>query len=264
MAVSQAGLIGSPFRAGLGLGLPIARTSYIRTAPLAYARPAIAAPAIAAPAIATRTIAAAPAIAAPAPVITKAAIAAPAPVITKAAIAAPAVAAPAVVAKAAPVAVAAAPAIAAPGVHATQYHAQDELRNYEFGYQNPNSARTEKGNAELGTVAGSYSYVDGHGLTQKVDYVADALGFRVTGSNGAATYSAGPAVVAAAPAIAAAPALGARLLHKRQAVTGLGYTIPTGHLATAAPVALSAQASREAILETVKLNPGHAVAYRVY
>merc|ERR1719422_2274967 len=179
VAVSQAGLIGSPFRAGLGLGLPIARTSYIRTAPLAYARPAIAAPAIAAPA----------------PVITKAAIAAPAPVITKAAIAAPAVAAPAVaapavVAKAAPVAVAAAPAIAAPGVHATQYHAQDELRNYEFGYQNPNSARTEKGNAELGTVAGSYSYVDGHGLTQKVDYVADALGFRVTGSNGAATYSA--------------------------------------------------------------------------
>merc|ERR1719245_1838210 len=245
VAVSQAGLIGSPFRAGLGLGLPIARTSYIRTAPIAYARPAIAAPAIA-----TRTIAA-PAIAAPAPVITKAAIAAPAPVITKAAIAAPAVAAPAVVAKAAPVAVAAAPAIAAPGVHATQYHAQDELRNYEFGYQNPNSARTEKGNAELGTVAGSYSYVDGHGLTQKVDYVADALGFRVTGSNGAATYS-------------AAPAVGARLLHKRQAVTGLGYTIPTGHLATAAPVALSAQASRAAILETVKLNPGHAVAYRVY
>ena len=249
MAVSQAGLIGSPFRAGLGL--PFARTSYIRTAPIAYARPAIAAPAIA-----TRTYAAAPAIAAPA-------IAAPAPVITKAAIAAPAVAAPAVVAKAAPVAVAAAPAIAAPGVHATQYHAQDELRNYEFGYQNPNSARTEKGNAELGTVAGSYSYIDGHGLTQKVDYVADALGFRVTGSNGAATYSAGPAVVAAAPAIAA-PALGARLLHKRQAVKGLGYTIPTGHLASAAPVALSAQASRAAILETVKLNPGHAVAYRVY
>ena len=34
----------------------------------------------------------------------------------------------------------AAPAIAAPGVHPTQYHAQDELANYEFGYQNPNSA----------------------------------------------------------------------------------------------------------------------------
>ena len=27
---------------------------------------------------------------------------------------------------------------------------------------------------------------------------------------------------------------------------------------------LSAPAAREAVLETVKLNPGHAVAYRVY
>jgi len=184
-------------------------------------------------------------------------------VITKAA---PVVAAaPAVAAVAAPAVVAkAAPAIAAPGVHATQYHAQDELANYEFGYQNPNSARTEKGNAELGTVAGSYSYVDGHGLTQKVNYVADALGFRVTGSNGAATYSAGPAIAAApVAAYAAAPAIAAHHLGKRQAVTGLGYTIPTGHLATAAPVAYSG-AARDAVLETVKLNPGHAVAYRVY
>lgn len=228
VAVSQAGLIASPFRAGLigstyRAALPIARTSYIRPAPVAYARTAaIAAPAIAAPAV-----------------ITKAA-----PVVA---------AAPAVVAKAAP-------AIAAPGVHATQYHAQDELANYEFGYQNPNSARTEKGNAELGTVAGSYSYVDGHGLTQKVNYVADALGFRVVGTNGAHT----PSVSAPIAAYAAAPIAGLHHLGKRQAVHGLGYTIPTGHLATAAPVALSAQASREAILETVKLNPGHAVAYRVY
>ena len=241
VAVSQAGLIASPFRAGLGL--PIAGASYIRpAAPIAYARPA----AIAAPAIATRTIAAAPAIAAPA-VAAPAVVAKAAPVVA---------AAPAIVAKAAPV--------AAPGVHATQYHAQDELRNYEFGYANPNSARTEKGNAELGTVAGSYSYVDGHGLTQKVNYVADALGFRVTGSNGAATYSAGPAIAAApVAAYAAAPAIAAHHLGKRQAVTGLGYTIPTGHLATAAPVAYSG-AARDAVLETVKLNPGHAVAYRVY
>ena len=229
VAVSQAGFIGSPFRAGL-IGspyraaiAPIARTSYIRTAPVAIARTHP----VAAPAVITK---AAPVIAAPA-VIAKAA-----PVVA---------AAPAVVAKAAPV--------AAPGVHATQYHAQDELSNYEFGYQNPNSARTEKGNAELGTVAGSYSYVDGHGLTQKVNYVADAYGFRVVGTNGARTPIA---------AYAAAPAV--HHLGKRQAVHGLGYTIPTGHLATAAPVALSAQASREAILETVKLNPGHAVAYRVY
>ena len=243
--MSQAGFIGTPYGYARSLGYGAAIVSPYRAAVAPFSPVAClnchscdACLTTAAPVAVTRTIAPA------APVR----IAKAAPVVA---------AAPAVVAKAAP-------AVTAPGVHATQYHAQDELRNYEFGYQNPNSARTEKGNAELGTVAGSYSYVDGHGLTQKVDYVADALGFRVTGSNGAATYSAGPAVVAAAPAIAAAPALGARLLHKRQAVTGLGYTIPTGHLATAAPVALSAQASRAAILETVKLNPGHAVAYRVY
>ena len=39
--------------------------------------------------------------------------------------------------------------------------------------------------------------------------------------------------------------------------------------AVAGPVAyagqvVSAPAAREAVLETVKLNPGHAVAYRVY
>ena len=67
-------------------------------------------------------------------------------------------------------------------VTSTQHHAQDELGNFEFGYKNPNSARTEKGNADAGTVSGSYSYVDGHGLTQKIDYVADANGYRVTGA----------------------------------------------------------------------------------
>ncbi len=35
----------------------------------------------------------------------------------------------------------------------------------------------------LGVVEGSYSYVDGHGLPQRVDYVADALGFRASGTN---------------------------------------------------------------------------------
>ena len=220
VAVSQAGYIASPFRSAL---VRPASGSALGYATHAYAAPAYAAHAIAAPAV----------IAKAAPVVVAAA---PAAVLTKAA-----------------------PAIAAPGVHATQYHAQDELSNYEFGYKNPNSARMEKGNAAAGTVEGSYSYLDGHGLTQKVNYVADAYGFRVVGTNGASTPSAG---IAGYAGYAAVPAL--HHLGKRQAVHGLGYTIPTGHLAAAAPVALSAQASREAVLETVQLNPGHAVAYRVY
>merc|ERR1712066_380015 len=82
-----------------------------------------------------------------------------------------------------PIKAAAAPAAAPAGVHAFQYHAQDELSNYQYGYKNPNSARTTNGNAEAGVESGSFSYVEGHGLTRKVDYLADASGFRVTGDS---------------------------------------------------------------------------------
>ena len=43
--------------------------------------------------------------------------------------------------------------------------------------------RATKGNADAGVESGSYSYVDGTGLTRKVDYQADARGFRVTGDS---------------------------------------------------------------------------------
>ena len=92
-----------------------------------------------------------------------------------AAVAAPAavVSAPSVVV-AAPAAVAAvrgAPAVPSAG-ESSQYHAQDEEKNYSFGYSNPVSARREAGNALTG-VTGSYS--DGR---RTYHYVADAHGFR--------------------------------------------------------------------------------------
>ena len=101
-----------------------------------------------------------------------------APLAAHAAIAPAAYAAPA----AAPVAVAAAPAPVAPAVESTQYHKQDELGNYEYGYNNINSAKRERGNAYAG-VEGSYSYLDSYGQQQSVSYVADALGFRAVGTN---------------------------------------------------------------------------------
>merc|ERR1712142_271425 len=131
------------------------------------AGPVAAAPAIAAP-VATATYAAAPAVAA-APVAT-----------TTYAAAAPAIAAAPVAATyaaAAPV-VAAAP-VAAPA--SSQYQAQDEFGNVAYGYQNINSAKQESGNA-LGGVTGSYTYADEAGV-HTVNYVADALGFRVAGDN---------------------------------------------------------------------------------
>merc|ERR1712168_1258893 len=262
------------------------------------AGPVAAAPAIAAP-VATATYAAAPAIAAPVATTTYAAAA---PAIAAAPVAA-------TYAAAAPV-VAAAP-VAAPA--SSQYQAQDEFGNVAYGYQNINSAKQESGNA-LGGVTGSYTYADEAGV-HTVNYVADALGFRVAGDNLpvapvhaavapvntlapvvdtpevveakaaffqaydaakagivkrsaqialpaayaaapaiAATYAAAPAIAAyaAAPAIAAAPAVAATYA----AATAIAA-------APAVAAAYAAAPSRDAVLTTIKLNPGHATFYRV-
>merc|ERR1712098_743430 len=130
------------------------------------AGPVAAAPAIAAP-VATATYAAAPAIAAPVATTTYAAAA---PAIAAAPVAA-------TYAAAAPV-VAAAP-VAAPA--SSQFQAQDEFGNIAYGYQNINSAKQESGNA-YGGVTGTYTYADEAGV-HTVNYVADALGFRVAGDN---------------------------------------------------------------------------------
>merc|ERR1712013_217304 len=61
---------------------------------------------------------------------------------------------------------------AVPTVTSTQFHSQDEEKNFDFGYSNINSARQESGNALTG-VTGSYS--DGF---RTYNYVADGLGFR--------------------------------------------------------------------------------------
>merc|ERR1711955_102367 len=85
-------------------------------------------------------------------------------------VAAPAVAAAPVITKAAPVVAEVRAAV--PTVTSTQFHSQDEEKNFAFGYSNINSSRQESGNALTG-VTGSYS--DGF---RTYNYVADGLGFR--------------------------------------------------------------------------------------
>merc|ERR1712227_127529 len=82
------------------------------------------------------------------------------------------IAAPAVRTIAAPVA---AVRSAAPSITSSQFHSQDEDKNFSFGYSNINSARQESGNANLGVVQGSYT--DGRNT---INYVADAYGYRST------------------------------------------------------------------------------------
>merc|ERR1712165_32876 len=257
-----------PLTAGPVAAAPVATATYAAAAPVVAAAPAIAAPVAAAPAIAapvatTTYAAAAPAIAA-APVA--ATYAAAAPVVAAAPVAAPA---------------------------SSQFQAQDEFGNIAYGYQNINSAKQESGNA-YGGVTGSYTYADEAGV-HTVNYVADALGFRVAGDNlpvapvhaavapvntlapvvdtpevveakaaffqaydaakaGIVKRSAQialPATYAAAPAIAAAP---------------LAATYAAAPAIAAAPAVAGAYAAapaRDAVLTTIKLNPGHATFYRV-
>jgi hypothetical protein len=188
----------------------------------------------------------------------------------------------------------AAPALAAPALAAplqapsSQFQAQDELGNINYGYANINSAKHEVGNA-YGGVTGSYSYVDANGLPQRVDYIADELGFRVVASNLPVAKSVelvGPVDTGVAPLpvedteeVKAAKAEFNAAFEKeatrtkRQAVLPLAaapLALPYAGLpyAYAAGVALpyntiSAPATAEAVLTKIQLNPGHAVAYRV-
>ena len=67
-------------------------------------------------------------------------------------------------------------------IPAAQFRAQDELGGFSFGYQGLTSGREETRTPD-GVVRGAYSYVDANGVTQTVQYIADALGFRVAASN---------------------------------------------------------------------------------
>merc|ERR1712055_738148 len=241
-------------------------------------------------------VAAAPALAATAPIVGAQYAAAYTPAVAAAPVAYAAAPAPVAVAAApaayaaAPVAVAAAP-LAAPiaGPVSSQFQAQDEFGNLAYGYQNINSAKQEQGNA-LGGVTGSYTYADEAGV-HTVNYVADDFGFRVASDNlpvapvhnaalpVAPVHAAAPVVdtpeVAEAKAafFAAFEAEASRTKRSAQLAafgptayaglaTGLLPAAPVAAAAYAAPLAAAAP-SREAVLTTVKLNPGHAVFYRV-
>merc|ERR1711936_750855 len=145
-----------------------------------------------------------------------------------------AAAAPAPVAAAPALAYAATPVAAAPYTTGSQFHAQDEFGNLNYGYTNINSAKQEVGNT-YGGVSGGYSYVDANGELQQVQYIADGAGFRVADSRlpvapvytpeVAEAKAAHLAAVEAAKAAAAAPAERKR----REANPGFAYGFGTTH-----------------------------------
>lgn len=65
----------------------------------------------------------------------------------------------------------------------SQYHSQDTLGQYSYGYNGGNSAKVESKSID-GITRGSYSYVDAEGRLQTVEYTADAVnGFRAAATN---------------------------------------------------------------------------------
>merc|ERR1712073_286932 len=92
-----------------------------------------------------------------------------------------------------------APVVATADAANTQYHAQDDFGQFNYGYSNPLSTKQELKTAD-GVTRGSYSYVDANGIIQTVNYLSDALGFRVAATNLPVHH------VDAAPAPEAAPA----------------------------------------------------------
>ncbi|CAG9768638.1 unnamed protein product [Ceutorhynchus assimilis] len=67
--------------------------------------------------------------------------------------------------------------------HSSQYHSQDILGQYSYGYANDQSAKNEIKSLD-GQTVGSYSYVDAYGKLQQVQYRSDAVnGFRVAATN---------------------------------------------------------------------------------
>jgi hypothetical protein len=72
------------------------------------------------------------------------------------------------------------PVLVAPG--SSQWHSQDSLGQYAYGYSGGPSAKSEVRSLD-GITSGSYSYIDPENKLQTVNYVSDALGFRVAATN---------------------------------------------------------------------------------
>merc|ERR1711970_1525800 len=132
-----------------------------------------------------------------------------------------------------------------PTHQAHQFHAQDEFGQFSFGHAGGPSARTESRDA-YGVTTGSYQYVDAYGLIQTVNYISDAAGFRVDGTN----LPTGPVVPATAPLVGPAPVVETPEVAAARAEF------------EAAPAEVVAERKkRQAILPALAYNGLHAVGY---
>merc|ERR1712061_749891 len=124
----------------------------------------------------------------------------------------------------------------------SQYHAQDDAGQYNYGFSSQDQTKSEIKTAD-GVTRGAYSYVDANGIVQFVQYISDALGFRVAATNlpvhnvdapaaVAAPAVAPVAVAPAAPEVAMAPSVDYAYLPYAQ---GYNYHVAPTQYVQAAP-----------------------------
>lgn len=64
----------------------------------------------------------------------------------------------------------------------SQFHTQDNLGQYSYGYTDEHSSKIEVKTLD-GITRGGYNYIDAEGKLQSVQYISDANGFRVHATN---------------------------------------------------------------------------------
>lgn len=155
----------------------------------------------------------------------------------------------------------------------SQYHAQDALGQYSYGYSGGPSEKAETRTAD-GITRGSYSYIDSYGLVQRASYVSDPVnGFRVAATNlpvhvptpvldtpdvasakaaHAVAYSEAAAAAAAAPDVSEAVVVAAPAVPAGPEVP----VAPAVHAAPAVPAAPTVHAAPSVITSHSYTAPG--------
>merc|ERR1739842_297053 len=110
----------------------------------------------------------------------------------------------------------------------SQFHAQDDIGQYNYGFSNPTQTKEEIKTAD-GVTRGSYSYIDANGLVQTVNYISDAMGFRVAATNLPVHHVEGEAPAAAAVEEAPAGAAGYSIISPSVNYAYLPYATNYGY-----------------------------------
>jgi len=159
---------------------------------------------------------------------------------------------------AAPVVAPQVPVVASPAYVtpvANQHHAQDEWGQYQYGYTNEDSTKLEQRLAD-GSVRGTYSYVDANGIVQRVDYISDALGFRVAATNLPVANPVAAEVPAPVAPVVAPPTVTPVVQEPAVEKAAAGVVLPNGLVHTpAVPVVQSAVPAVSYVNQQVPVAP---------